>query len=76
MPDRMLGMERPQRFTPSPGAFGRGLTDAPRDRAHVNIAEIDVPAVLAFGISTAGEFGHALLKRTAGGRGKPLGIAA
>jgi hypothetical protein len=35
-----------------------------------------VPAVLAFGISTAGEFGHALLKRTAGGRGKPLGSAA
>jgi hypothetical protein len=61
---------------PFPRILVMWLTDAARDRAHANIAEIDVPAVLAFGISTAGEFGHALLKRTAGGRGKPLGIAA
>jgi hypothetical protein len=42
--------------------------DAPRDRADVNIAEIDVPAVLAFGVSAAGKFGHGLSKRTAGPR--------
>jgi hypothetical protein len=29
----------------------------------VHVAEIDVPAILAFGISSAAEFGHALLKR-------------
>jgi hypothetical protein len=39
------------------------LAGATRDRADVYIAEIDVPAVLAFGIPAAGEFGHALLKR-------------
>jgi len=37
-----------------------------RDGAGVDIAVIDVPAFLAgFGISAAGEFGHALLKRGA-----------
>jgi hypothetical protein len=33
--------------------------DAERDRAHADIAVIDVPAVSAFAISAAGEFGHA-----------------
>ena len=44
------------------------------DRANVNVAEIDVPAVLAFWISTAGEGGHGLLKRSRDARGKPLGL--
>ena len=34
-----------------------------RDRADAHVAEIDVPAVLAFWISTAGEGGHGPLKR-------------
>jgi hypothetical protein len=36
---------------------------ADRDRAAMDVAVIDVPAVLAFGISAAGESGHVLLKR-------------
>jgi hypothetical protein len=36
---------------------------APRNRANVDVAIEDVPAVFAFGISAAGEGGHGLLKR-------------
>jgi hypothetical protein len=36
-----------------------------RDRADLNVTEIDVPAIGAFGVSAAGEFGQALLKRGA-----------
>jgi hypothetical protein len=49
---------------------------ADRDRADVHIAEIDVPADLALRIRSAGEFGHALLKRAAVVDDKPLQIAA
>jgi hypothetical protein len=38
------------------------LADTSRDRADVHIAEIDVPAVFTFGISSAGEFGHVGIK--------------
>jgi hypothetical protein len=38
---------------------------AERDRAHVDVAAIDVPVVVAFGVAAAGECGHAPLKRTA-----------
>jgi len=40
----------------------------------VNVAEIDVPAVLAFWILAAGEGGHGLLKRSRDASGKPLGL--
>jgi hypothetical protein len=36
---------------------------AERDRADMDIAVIDVPAIAAFGVSAAGELGHAPLKR-------------
>jgi hypothetical protein len=39
------------------------LAGALCDRAGVHVAVIDVPAVLALGISAAGEGLHALLKR-------------
>jgi hypothetical protein len=51
------------------------LADTACDCADVNIAEIDVPAVLAFGIAAAGEGGHPLLKRGGHGIGKPLRLA-
>ena len=51
-----------------------GLANTARDRANVNVAEIDVPAVLAFGIPAAGEGGHGLLKRSRDGGGKPRGL--
>jgi hypothetical protein len=35
-----------------------------RDRAHVHVAIVDVPTVVAFGIAAAGECGHAVLKRS------------
>ena len=37
--------------------------DADRDRGDVHVAVIDVPAVGAFGIASAGELGYAALKR-------------
>ena len=40
------------------------------------MGEIDVPAVLAFRVSAAGELGHGALKRGRPGHGKPLQIAA
>jgi hypothetical protein len=49
---------------------------ADRDRADVHIAEIDGPADLTLRIRSAGEFGHALLKRAAVVDDKPLQIAA
>jgi hypothetical protein len=39
------------------------VADAPRDRAGVNVAVVDVPAVWAFRVSAAGEGGHAASKR-------------
>jgi hypothetical protein len=36
---------------------------ADRDRSHMHVAIVDVPAIEALGISAAGERGHALLKR-------------
>jgi hypothetical protein len=42
----------------------------------VDMGEIDVPAVLAFRVSAAGELGHGALKRGRPGHGKPLQIAA
>jgi hypothetical protein len=36
---------------------------AERDRSHMHVTIVDVPAVVAFGISAAGESGHAPLKR-------------
>jgi hypothetical protein len=36
---------------------------ASRNRAHAHVAVIDVPAVAAFGIASAGEIGHELFKR-------------
>ena len=53
-----------------------GLPDRKRDRADVHVTVIDVPAVRAFGISAAGEGGHAPLKRAAVVDDKPLQIAA
>jgi hypothetical protein len=57
---------------PLPGFLVVWLANTAHDRANVNIAEIDVPTVLAFGIPTAGEGGHGLLKRSMDVRGKPL----
>jgi hypothetical protein len=37
-----------------------------RDRADVDVAEVDVPTVLALRIAAAGEGGHAPLKRGLG----------
>jgi hypothetical protein len=59
---------------PLPGFLVAWLANTARDRANVNVAEIDVPAILAFGISAAGEGGHALLKRGRDASGKPLGL--
>ena len=42
------------------------LADASRDRADVHVAEIDVPAVLAFGISAAGESRHTRIEARLG----------
>src|SRR6476620_5134333 len=44
---------------PLPLRGGVGIADAPRDGADVYVAIMNVPAVLAFGISAAGEFRHA-----------------
>ena len=52
----------PDQHRPEPGSS--------RDRAHANVAEIDVPAVLAFWISAAGEDGHGPLKRSVDAVGK------
>jgi hypothetical protein len=51
---------------PAPRIFVMWNPGSERNRADVNIAVIDVPAVVAFGIATAGEGGHALLKRGIG----------
>src|SRR5450432_2155918 len=45
------------------------------DRADVDVAEEDVPAVLALGIAAAGKFGHGPLKRGRASHGKPLRVA-
>jgi hypothetical protein len=50
---------------PAPRILVMRNAGAERDRAHVHVAIIDVPAVLAFGIAAAGEGGHTLLKRSA-----------
>ena len=59
---------------PLPGFLVAWLANTARDRANVNVAEIDVPAVLAFWILAAGEGGHGLLKRSRDASGKPLGL--
>jgi len=59
---------------PLPGFLVAWLANTARDRANVNVAEIDVPAILAFGISAAGEGAHGLLKRSLDASGKPLGL--
>jgi hypothetical protein len=46
------------------------LTDAARDCADVRVAEIDVPAVLTFGILATGEGGHAPIEARFGWLGK------
>jgi len=48
---------------PFPWIFVMRLAYAARDRADPDVTEIDVPAVLAFGVSAADEFGHCPLKR-------------
>jgi hypothetical protein len=50
------------------GSAGARLADA-------DATKIDVLAVLAFGTSAAGEFGHRPLKRGRTGIGKPLRLA-
>jgi hypothetical protein len=46
------------------------LADTARDRADMHVAEIDVPAVLAFGISAAGECRHTPIEAPLGRLGK------
>ena len=61
---------------PAPWIFVRRDTNADRDRSGVDVTVVDVPAVWALWIATAGEFGHAPLKR--GPRGlanRPMGWA-
>ena len=48
---------------PLPGLGRARIADALGNRADVNVAVIDVPAVGAFGVRTAGEVGYPLLKR-------------
>jgi hypothetical protein len=48
------------------------LARAARDGADMDISEINVPAVLAFRVSAAGELGHPALKRGRPDIGKPL----
>jgi hypothetical protein len=43
---------------PAPGIFVMGDADAEGDRAGVDVAIIDMPAFVAFGVSAAGESGH------------------
>ncbi len=47
---------------PLPLRGGVGIADAPRDGADMNVTEIDMPAVLAFGITAAGEGGHGAIE--------------
>jgi hypothetical protein len=51
------------------------LAYAARDGADLNVTVVDVPAILAFGIAVAGEFGHGALKRGRTAIGKPLRLA-
>jgi len=53
---------------PLPGVSRQPRLD--RDRSDLNVTVKDVPAVGAFGVRTAGEGGHALLKRGLAGFGK------
>jgi hypothetical protein len=48
---------------PFPWVGVKRVADAPRDRPDADIAIVDVPAIWPFGISAAGEDGHAALKR-------------
>jgi len=57
---------------PLPSFGGSGIADALCDGADMDIAEIDIPAVLAFRVAAAGELGHSALKRGRPGHGKPL----
>jgi hypothetical protein len=43
---------------PAPRIFVMGDADAEGDRAGVDVAIIDMPAFVAFGVSAAGESGH------------------
>jgi hypothetical protein len=52
---------------PFPWIGTERIADAPCDRAGVDVAVIDVPAVGTFGVSAAGEGGHGALKRELGG---------
>jgi hypothetical protein len=61
---------------PLPSVLIMGLPYPARYRADMDIAEIDVPAVLALGISTAGEFGHGPLKRRRPGWANRLPVGA
>jgi|SRR5216684_3522281 len=49
--------------TPFPWVGVKRVADAPRDRPDADIAVVDMPAIWPFGISAAGERGHAALKR-------------
>ena len=53
---------------PSPRIGTKGVADAPRDRPNVNVAVVDVPAIWPFGVASAGELGHDLLKRRPAGQ--------
>src|SRR5207248_3290587 len=57
---------------PMPAFKRTGIADAAGDGADVDIAEIGMRAVLAFGVTAAGELGHSALKRSGTGHGKPL----
>jgi hypothetical protein len=46
------------------------IASAGRDGPDVHVTKVDVPAVLAFGVASAGEGGHGLLKRSRTGIGK------
>jgi hypothetical protein len=58
---------RVEAASPTPRVLMMRNASANRDRADVDVTEIDVPAIGALGIAAAGELGHAPLKRAPSG---------
>jgi hypothetical protein len=61
---------------PTPLRLAGRDADPPGDRANMDVAVIDVPAIVAFWVAAAGESGHARTIPPIGAKGKPLGFVA
>jgi hypothetical protein len=60
---RRIAADRAGATEPATAELSSGFLDSwrgpeRRDRAHMDVSVIDVPAVAALGVSTAGELGH------------------